>query len=134
MNNPTVKEALIEYMKQNGFTALCNSDIPCGCNLDDLIPCDSVNEEYCQLGYTKKCTPDECDAEECENKTDGVQSDCMTLTKPNSDAPAKPVEPAPEALTTGSTSTVQGCEHEWRKSNVIEGHVHCRKCDTYKRS
>ena len=36
--------------------------------------------------------------------------------------------------TTGSSLTVHGCEHEWHPSNVIEGHKHCRKCDTYMQS
>lgn len=80
--NPSVKEIIISYMKENNFTSLCNPEIPCGCTIEDLAPCDNINLTDCLLGYTKKCEPSNCEAEECENKTDSKQTFCTTLIKP----------------------------------------------------
>ena len=45
-----VKNWLIE----NGYTGLVNTDVPCGCELEDLIPCGSPTPE-CAGGYKHKC-------------------------------------------------------------------------------
>jgi len=38
-----VKEIIIEKLKQLGADGLVNSEAECGCDIDDLCPCDS----YC---------------------------------------------------------------------------------------
>jgi hypothetical protein len=84
MKNLSMREIVVLYMKRNGFTALCNPDLDCGCTLDDFIPCgnDMCNLDDCKVAYHKKCTPDACNNTECENKTDGVHGPCITMRKP----------------------------------------------------
>ena len=50
MKNPTVEKILEDYLRANGFDGLYNSDIECGCHVDDLAPCDSLGC-YCQAGH-----------------------------------------------------------------------------------
>lgn len=47
MKTKTVKQILIEYLKENGYGGLYFED--CGCPLDDLIPCDSCFDQ-CKPG------------------------------------------------------------------------------------
>ncbi len=75
-----IKDILIEFMKVNGFTSIVNPDIECGCGIDDLCPCDCIDIEDCQFGYTKKCDLIKCD-QECDNK-DFDNDICFTLEKP----------------------------------------------------
>jgi hypothetical protein len=77
-----ITQALIKFMKSKGYTSLCNPEIGCGCGIEDLIPCgvECFNDD-CELGYTKKCEPEECRNTECENKTDGANTKCFTLRK-----------------------------------------------------
>jgi len=35
-----VKEIIAIYLRANGYDGLCNRDIPCGCGLNDFMPCD----------------------------------------------------------------------------------------------
>lgn len=48
----TVKEIITNYLIKNGYGGLCHFD--CGCNLDDLIPCDS-DFSHCEPGYKVPC-------------------------------------------------------------------------------
>ncbi len=50
----TVIEMLAEYLKENGYDGLCGQE--CGCEIDDLAPCDEVNRE-CVAGHKESCTP-----------------------------------------------------------------------------
>ena len=53
MTNPTVKE----IVKENGYGGLCDcEDEPCGCFLNDLIPCGTDNAINCKAGYAHKLT------------------------------------------------------------------------------
>lgn len=45
-----VRDILAYWLRANGYDGLCNSDMECGCSLDDLIPCDSPCEK-CEAGY-----------------------------------------------------------------------------------
>lgn len=40
-----VIEVVSEYLVKNGFDALLNADIECGCVLGDLAPCGEISEE-----------------------------------------------------------------------------------------
>jgi hypothetical protein len=51
----TVKEIIIDYIKQHGFDGLC--DLECGCGLDDFAPCGDVRDT-CEPAY--KRTREEC--------------------------------------------------------------------------
>jgi hypothetical protein len=45
-----VAEILRKYLENNNFDGLCNSDLECGCELDDLFPCDE-NAQDCKPGF-----------------------------------------------------------------------------------
>ena len=47
MKTKTVKQILIEYLKENGYNGLYFDD--CGCPLDDLIPCNGCFDQ-CRPG------------------------------------------------------------------------------------
>ena len=49
-----VKEIIEKYLKDNGFDGLCNSDSECGCDLEDLMPCDNECGD-CEPAYKHKC-------------------------------------------------------------------------------
>ena len=43
------KDIIIEWLKEHGFDGLCMPDEECGCQIDDLVPCDS-SPCLCQPG------------------------------------------------------------------------------------
>lgn len=71
----TVVEVLIEYMKANGYTALCSDG--CGCGINDLSPCDNFSD--CSLGYEIKSNCNKCDVDECDGR--GETDVCYTTNK-----------------------------------------------------
>jgi len=78
----TVKEIVAEWLKANGYGGLCNTDIDCGCELADLMPCDSEGCDLCEPAY--RCDPDckNCDAtEHCAIAFEGAEF-CMRTEKP----------------------------------------------------
>ena len=78
----TIRESIIEYMKKNKYTSLCNCHLCCGCGIGDLAPCGEPDINSCEFGYTKECDPDNC-PEDCEFKPDMRKGDdCYTLEKP----------------------------------------------------
>lgn len=63
----TCKEIIENYLRENGFDGLVNTDLPCGCDVDSLFPCECEGYD-CQPAYKKVC-------EEC-NKYSDCNSDC----------------------------------------------------------
>jgi len=52
----TVKEIILDYLKNNNYDGLCNPDIECGCGIDDLMPCsEEFGVEDCHTAYKKQC-------------------------------------------------------------------------------
>lgn len=49
--NPTLREIVETYLRQNGFDGLYNLWIECGCTVDDLMPCERADEVNCAAGY-----------------------------------------------------------------------------------
>ena len=45
-----VRQILAEVLRDLGYDGLCNSDMECGCTLDDLAPCDE-SPWGCVPGY-----------------------------------------------------------------------------------
>ena len=74
----TIKQIIHDYLEERGFTGLCNGDIPCGCSIDDLTPCDG-DIASCEPAYKTKCK-----GEACEHLCDGYDEggDCFTTVKP----------------------------------------------------
>lgn len=47
-----------QYLESMGADGLCNPDEECGCDLDDLAPCDCLNLEECKAARKMKAEPD----------------------------------------------------------------------------
>lgn len=47
----SVKEMVAQWLRANHYDGLCNPDGECGCGLDDLMPCQCVNERDCVCAY-----------------------------------------------------------------------------------
>lgn len=50
----SVMEIVADYLKNNGYDGLYNSDAECGCDLDELMPCEG-SPDSCQPGYKVGC-------------------------------------------------------------------------------
>jgi len=48
-----VKDIVLKYLKDNNYDGLFNSFGECGCTVEDLSPCDALNE-VCEPGYKEK--------------------------------------------------------------------------------
>lgn len=48
--NKTVIEMVKRYLIDNGFDGLYNEDLECGCEINDLEPCDAL-QSNCKAGY-----------------------------------------------------------------------------------
>jgi len=48
-----VEDIISEYLKENGYDGLYNSDGPCGCAVGDLAPCCSLNMD-CEPGHKRQ--------------------------------------------------------------------------------
>ena len=60
------KKMIIAYLKEHGFTGLCQSAADCGCQISDLFPCDSEWFWECEAGYKENCTPKCNHSEPCD--------------------------------------------------------------------
>ena len=56
-----VIDIVLEFLEQNNYNGLLNSDYECGCLKDDLVPCGEITGN-CVAGYKVMCTS-ECDHE-----------------------------------------------------------------------
>lgn len=46
-----VREIVAQWLRENHYDGLCNPDGECGCGLDDLMPCQCINERECVCAY-----------------------------------------------------------------------------------
>ena len=46
----SIKEIVTEWLEHEGYDGLCNPHLECGCNLNNLIPCD-YEVENCVAGH-----------------------------------------------------------------------------------
>ena len=51
-----VKEIVKEYLEENGYGGLADPYGECGCEIDDLMPCESDGIRECIPGYRVDCT------------------------------------------------------------------------------
>lgn len=65
IKDKTVKEIITTLLKENGYDGLVNTDLECGCTIDDggIFPCDSSPDE-CKPAFRVKCDCVSCDARE----------------------------------------------------------------------
>ena len=65
-----------KHLIENKAHGLINDNINCTCELEDLMPCQNINEDECKMAFKKECKKgdcdncwcDDCDMEEDENK------------------------------------------------------------------
>ena len=57
----TIKEIVKEYLEMHRFDGLAGDE--CGCEIDDLFPCDEGYSLKCEPGYRVPCDPQNCYAD-----------------------------------------------------------------------
>lgn len=55
-----IREIVNEWLKVNGYEGLAGDD--CGCEVDDLMPCDEPDVIHCVAGHKIPCP----DGDDCE--------------------------------------------------------------------
>lgn len=55
----TVKDILFEWLELRGYSGLYNEEEECGCEIEDLCPCNLLESLECRPGY--KVNLEECD-------------------------------------------------------------------------
>lgn len=65
----TVKEIVRDYLDRNGYDGLVNTEIPCGCDKEDLALCDGLDLEFCLPAYKRMRKCSECKTP-CEGYSD----------------------------------------------------------------
>jgi hypothetical protein len=50
----TIKSMIKYVLDMTGADGLVNTDIECGCSIDDLCPCCNPHEDNCVLAYIHK--------------------------------------------------------------------------------
>ena len=56
----TLGQLIRAAIEARGATGLVNTDIPCGCGLDDLMPCGEPILDWCELAYAVLCDGTNC--------------------------------------------------------------------------
>jgi hypothetical protein len=79
----TVKKIIKEYLEKNNYDGLTNTDIYCGCGLDDFMPCSNECDilRDCQPAYKKYCWNCSKD-KECELQEELETDHCYSIIKP----------------------------------------------------
>ena len=54
-NNPSIKEIIEDFLRENGYDGLYNIENECGCEVGDLFPCGNPHEIDCRAGYKQPC-------------------------------------------------------------------------------
>ena len=56
------REIVATYLRKHGYDGLYNAAADCGCEVDDLWPCEAPGDD-CEPGYKVPCPgADECEA------------------------------------------------------------------------
>ena len=58
----TVREIIAGWLKEHGYDGLCSTDYPpygCGCDIDDLSPCDCFDNSHCVPAYKSIATQED---------------------------------------------------------------------------
>jgi len=48
-------KVIVDYLKEIGADGLCNPDAECGCDIDNLAPCDCIDLQNCVPAKKKVC-------------------------------------------------------------------------------
>ena len=61
-----LRVALEDFLRKQGYGGLW-CDEPCGCGLDDLMPCGELDAPlYCEPAYALPCVPDDDGCPHCD--------------------------------------------------------------------
>lgn len=75
----TIKELIIKYAKENGYTGLYNTELECGCSLSEDYPlCNNICY-YCEFGYVTECV--NCNEKDFCHLHKGGSDMCVRQTK-----------------------------------------------------
>ena len=72
-----LRQIIEKHLKDNGFDGLCGDE--CGCQTNELWPCDSPDMDVCRPGYKRICPGANENCEGCPIPSPG--SNCMTTKK-----------------------------------------------------
>jgi len=61
-----VRGIIWNYLKAHGYDGLYSTDIDCGCELADLMPCDEYGIGNCSPGYKASCYDEDCEIDDCD--------------------------------------------------------------------
>jgi len=77
------KKIIQDYLRKNGYDGLLCTDIPCGCSIDELMPCgENCNVLDCEPAYAHPCTGEAC-THKCEGyDPENKEQRCFRLAKP----------------------------------------------------
>lgn len=50
----TIKEIVRQWLEANGYDGLCESEVECGCPLDDFMPCDEPHLKGCVAAHREE--------------------------------------------------------------------------------
>ena len=78
-------------LRRKGFDGLWNPEIPCGCGVDDFMPCgmhDDEDYEGCEPAYRQYCNY--CEVKDCERREDTIRCNGTCY------GPIKTRRPSPE--------------------------------------
>lgn len=52
---PSVREIVENWLLKNGYDGLADEYGECGCELEDVMPCDEPHAESCVAGHKVEC-------------------------------------------------------------------------------
>lgn len=81
-----VTEIIKEWLVKNGCSGICNIELDCGCDMDDLYCCGDVLTD-CEPCWKIPADCDNCEIESCEIK--GETKWCRTTIRPNNQGAKK---------------------------------------------
>lgn len=67
----TIRDIVVAWLKEHGYDGLCEEE--CGCNLNDIMPCNLEGKARCRAG--KICNGP---CENCYAEGEGEPGGCLT--------------------------------------------------------
>lgn len=74
-------EIIKEYLQQNRFDGLVNTDMECGCTTEDFAPCHESNFSDCEPAYKHKANCRQCDTK-CDGYSEEKDHVCFSTIRP----------------------------------------------------
>lgn len=75
----TLHEIVAEWLREHGYDGLYNTEGPCGCGLDDFMPCNELGMD-CEPAYKRRCDAPCPESGDCELQ-EGYPIECWHREK-----------------------------------------------------